>query len=160
MARWQGTWLTGLGSTGLGAQGQGQGQWRGQRLGLPEDGPGSVASFGAKAGAFVVDVLLAGLVGSLVNTVVTDPTDVQRNAAGYVAFAVLYVGSLVLTAQTPGMRLVGLRVLPLKGSRATVGLVPALLRTAVLATLLPALISDGDARGLHDKAAGTVVVRS
>ena len=157
MARWQGTWLTGLGSAGVGQQGPGH--WRGQRLGLPEDGPGSVASFGAKAGAFIIDVLLAGLVGSLVNTVVTDPTDVQRNAAGYVAFAVLYVGSLVLTAQTPGMRLVGLRVLPLPGGRATVGLVPALLRTAVLATLLPALVSDGDARGLHDKAAGTVVVR-
>ena len=158
MARWQGTWLTGLGSAGLG-QGT-QGEWRGQRLGLPEGGPGSVASFGAKAGAFVVDVLLAGLAGSLVNVVVTDPSDVQRNAAGYLAFAVLYVGSLALTAQTPGMRLVGLRVLPLTGTRLALGLVPALLRTAVLATLVPALVSDRDARGLHDKAAGTVVVRA
>jgi uncharacterized RDD family membrane protein YckC len=38
--------------------------------------------------------------------------------------------------------------------------VPAALRTALLMLLIPALISDRDGRGLHDRAAGTVVVRA
>lgn len=160
MARWTGTWLTGPASAGVTFPDRRPGDHRGSRLGLPADGPGSVASFGARAGAFVVDVLLAGLMGGLVNVFVAEPTDVQRNVAGYLAFAVLYVLSLTVPAQTPGMRLAGLRVLPLSGSRPALSLLPAMIRTAVLASFLPALVSDRDGRGLHDKAAGTVVVRA
>ena len=37
---------------------------------------------------------------------------------------------------------------------------PVALRTALLLLLVPALITDRDGRGLHDRAAGTVVVRA
>ena len=41
-----------------------------------------------------------------------------------------------------------------------IGLLRAALRTLLLCLLIPALIWDRDGRGLHDKAAGTVVVRA
>jgi uncharacterized RDD family membrane protein YckC len=36
----------------------------------------------------------------------------------------------------------------------------ALLRTALVALVLPALARDGDGRGWHDRAASTIVVRT
>jgi len=164
VARWTGTWLTGLGSAGVTLREPAD--HRGSRLGLPAEGPGAVASFGARSAAFAVDIVLSSLAGGLVNVVVASPTDGQRNIAGYVAFTVLYVVGLALTGQTPGMRALGLRVLPLADGRpapgppGALGLLPALLRTALLAALLPAVVSDRDGRGLHDRAARTVVVRA
>ena len=157
MARWTGTWLTGLASAGVSVGDPAQ---RGRRLGLPAEGPGSLAPFGARAGAFIVDIVLAALAGGLINVFVATPTDLQRNLAGSVAFAVLTVGSLVLTAQTPGMRLAGLRVRSLRQPGPALGLVTAALRTALLMTFLLALVVDRDGRGLHDRAARTVVVRA
>ena len=43
---------------------------------------------------------------------------------------------------------------------APIGLPRAALRTLLLCLLIPALIWDRAGRGLHDKAAGTVVVRA
>jgi uncharacterized RDD family membrane protein YckC len=40
------------------------------------------------------------------------------------------------------------------------GFLASALRTALLMLLVPAVIVDRDGRGLHDKAAGTVVVRA
>ena len=88
---------------------------------------------------------------------------VSKRALGYtllVVLALVYVVGLALTGQTPGMRLLRLRVVPVTDSAPSVGLVPAALRTALLMLLIPALISDRDGRGLHDRAAGTVVVRA
>ena len=59
---------------------------------------------------------------------------------------------------TPGMAVLGIRVAPLRsdaGRRAG-----AVLRTALLALVLPALVRDGDGRGWHDRAAATIVVRT
>ena len=36
----------------------------------------------------------------------------------------------------------------------------AVLRTALIALVLPPLVRDADGRGLHDRAAATVVVRT
>ena len=58
------------------------------------------------------------------------------------------------------MRLVSIRVRPLAGDPGRVGAGKALLRTLLLYLLVPALISDRDGRGLHDRFAGTVVVRA
>jgi len=41
-----------------------------------------------------------------------------------------------------------------------VGVPRAVLRTALLALVLPALARDGDGRGWHDRASGTIVVRT
>jgi uncharacterized RDD family membrane protein YckC len=63
---------------------------------------------------------------------------------------------------TLGHRVAGLRI-ELAHREGSTGTPPGLLRAAVRAALLclavPALLMDRDGRGLHDRAAGTAVVR-
>ena len=56
-----------------------------------------------------------------------------------------------------GHRLVGLQVVTMDGAWA--GPLRALVRSALLCLAVPALIWNADQRGLHDQAAGTVLVR-
>jgi hypothetical protein len=53
----------------------------------------------------------------------------------------------------------GIRVASID-SAAVVGVPRAILRTALIALLIPPLVRDGDGRGWHDRATRTVVVRS
>ncbi len=62
-----------------------------------------------------------------------------------------------LAGVTIGKRLLRIRVARLDGR--PVGLGWALLRTLLLLTVVPPLVTDRDGRGLHDRAANTVVVR-
>lgn len=150
MARWTGTWLSGPAAAGVSLRAEGD--WRGRRLGLPEDGPGSVATFGRRMTAFVLDAVLCALVAGLWTA--PDPPGLWS----FVPLAVLYVGAVPLTGQTLGMRLLGLRLVRLDGRQP--GVPSAVSRFVLLSLLIPALISDRDGRGLHDKAARTVVVRT
>ena len=157
MPRWTGTWLSGLAAAGVDTTPRDG--WRGRRLGLPSDGPGAVATTGSRLAAFVVDIVVAGLVGGLVNAFV-DPTAEQRAIAGNAAFALEVLLLTALTGQSIGMRLLGIRVLRLDARDSPPGFLPAAIRTALLMLVLPAVVFDRDGRGLHDKAAGTVVVRT
>jgi len=131
----------------------------GVRLGLPADGPGSVSSSGRRALAFAFDALASGLVARLVDPVDTSGTlGLSVGLLPLAVLAVVYVVGLLLVGRTPGMQLLGLRVARLDGTG--VGLVPAALRTALLLLLVPAVITDRDGRGLHDRAAGTAVLRT
>ena len=139
--------------------GLGDDEPRGVRLGLPAAGPGSVASSGRRAAAFAVDALASGFVARLLDPVDVDGTlDLSVGLLPVAVLAFVTVVGLLLTGQTPGMRLLGLRVQRLDRTR--LDLVPAALRTALLVLLVPAVITDRDGRGLHDRAAGTVVVRA
>ena len=125
---------------------------RGASLGLPGDGPGSLASFGSRVVAFCIDAVGSALVAGLFPA-----PDLPGNWA-LAAFAVITAGSLMLVGQTPGMQLVGLRLAhPRQGGR----LAPwrAVVRTALLCLLVPALVVDADGRGLHDRLTDTAVVR-
>lgn len=125
---------------------------RGASLGLPSDGPGSLAAFGTRVGAFLLDSLAAALVAGLF----TAP-DLPGNWS-LVSFGLITVVSLVVAGQTPGMRLLGLRLAhPRPGARLAVW--RAVVRTALLMLLVPALLVDADGRGLHDRLTGTAVVR-
>ena len=72
----------------------------------------------------------------------------------FVLMNLLLVGTL---GSTIGHRLLGLRVVRLDGANA--GPILAVIRTALLALVIPAVIWDRDSRGFHDKVAGTVLVR-
>ncbi len=72
------------------------------------------------------------------------------------------VQHLVLVATlgtTVGHRLVGLRVTREDGAP-FVGVLRALARTVLLALVIPAVVWGPDGRGLHDRAAGTLIVRT
>jgi uncharacterized RDD family membrane protein YckC len=56
-----------------------------------------------------------------------------------------------------GKRLLGLRTIRTDGSRP--GFRWAALRTLLLLFVVPACLTDRDLRGLHDRAADTIVVR-
>ncbi|MGW0605596.1 RDD family protein [Streptomyces sp. NPDC002644] len=128
--------------------------YRGEQLGLPEHGPGSVARPGRRLGALVVDWALCMLIAY---GLITDGYgQATSNWALLIFFGlgVLTVGSVGFT---PGKRLFGLRVVALASG--TVVPWRAAVRTLLLCLALPALVWDRDGRGLHDRAAGTVEVR-
>jgi uncharacterized RDD family membrane protein YckC len=125
---------------------------RGAALGLPASGRGSLAPFSSRVVAYLVDALAAVLIAS----VFTAPRLPQGWTA--LSFGLITVITLVLFGQTPGMRLVGLRLAhPVEGRRLSVW--RAVVRTALLLVLVPALVVDADGRGLHDRLTGTAVVR-
>jgi uncharacterized RDD family membrane protein YckC len=125
---------------------------RGASLGLPADGPGSLAAFGTRVGAFLVDAVLAALVAGLF----TAPR--LPGNWSVLALAAIYVLTLVALGQTPGMRLFRLRLAhPRQGQRLAVW--RAVGRTALLLLLVPALVVDADGRGLHDRLTDTAVVK-
>jgi uncharacterized RDD family membrane protein YckC len=72
----------------------------------------------------------------------------------FILMNLLLVGTL---GSTIGHRLLGIRVFRIDGSNC--GLIPTVIRTLLLALLIPALFWDRDSRGFHDKIAGTVAVR-
>ncbi|MGW4896643.1 RDD family protein [Kitasatospora sp. NPDC004240] len=128
--------------------------YRGERLGLPEEGPGSVAGPGRRIGAVFVDGWLVALVayGLIAKGAVG-----SANMWTTPLFFVVTVLLLATTGTTVGKRLFGLRVVRLDGTRATIPQV--MLRTLLLCLVVPPLVWDRDTRGLHDKAVGTVEVR-
>ena len=148
MSRDIGGWLLGPGTTASGTTGPDAAQpaYRGERLGLPESGPGSLAGLGPRLVAFAIDAVMCDLVALLVGSL------------SWVS--VIFVTEVfVLTwlqGASAGQRIRRLQVVRLDGRPP--GLRAALVRTFLLALLIPALVWDRDGRGLHDRAAGTVLV--
>jgi uncharacterized RDD family membrane protein YckC len=146
-----------------------------RRLGRAPAGEGAYGGLIARAFAFSLDLALAlavvslgGAVLGLVASVFGEIRPQWLVALLLGAASVLAVGAYLLlfwtlTGQTPGMRVLGLRVLdgagrppPLRRSLVRlVGLALAII--PLFAGLLP-VVSDARRRGLHDRLAGTVVV--
>ena len=159
MARWTGTWLSGLAAAGVDTRPDGG--WRGRRWGLPPEGPGAVATTGSRVAAFVLDVVVQRAHRRPRTALLDDRTDAEPAAwPTTVAFAVQVLLLTALTGQSLGMRLLGIRVVRLAEQDGPPGFLPAALRTALVMLVLPAVFMDRDGRGLHDKAAGTLVVRT
>ncbi|KHO24181.1 hypothetical protein A5761_20635 [Mycolicibacterium setense] len=155
-----GTWLSGPGpfDAGDGEDGQdSQGKYPGERLGLPESGPGSLARMGRRLGALCIDWLVAyGLAGlAMALGLVTLPL---LSTAVLVIWMVLGTVAVRLFSFTPGQLAVGLVVVPADG-RDRIGIVRAFLRVVLIALVIPPLVSDTDLRGLHDRLTFTAVVR-
>jgi uncharacterized RDD family membrane protein YckC len=120
----------------------------GEKFGLPEKGPGSVAGMGRRLGALLIDWVVCTLIA------------LAAFHDQYWTLAVFAAQDYVLTALTGltlGKRLTGIRVARLDGR--PVGFLWALVRTVLLLTVVPPLVADRDLRGLHDRAANTVVIR-
>jgi len=123
---------------------------------MPENGPGSLARFGRRLVAVMVDwflatLIAAGLMGYRLGSGGLGPF---KPLAVFVVMNLLLVGTLGFTI---GHRLLGIRVVCVGGASA--GPLRAAVRTMLLALVIPAVIWDRDTRGFHDKLARTVPVR-
>ena len=121
----------------------------------------SVAPMGKRLLALIVDWVLCYLIASgIVRHNVFTVTDAHYDAAQLVGLLLFVFEVYLLTAiigLTVGKRLLGLRTIRTNGSRP--GFKWAALRTLLLVCVIPACLSDRDLRGLHDRAADTIVVR-
>jgi uncharacterized RDD family membrane protein YckC len=151
MARWIESWLPG-------ASPAADGPYPGERLGLPASGVSSVAGLGRRAAALAIDWLLGYGIAALL----AGPGALADPNLGWYVLGVWYLLTAVPVAvfgASAGMTALGIRVASLD-SAAVVGVPRALLRTALIALVLPPLARDEDGRGWHDRAGGAVVVRS
>lgn len=145
------SWLQGPGARTLDPD-----AYPGERLGLPRTGPRSIARFGRRLVAVFVDWTMCQLLAFLLFRVQLG----EGGPASFVPLAIFAVENILLLSTlgfTVGHRLLGLALFSLGGRRPS--FVQVLVRTALLCLAVPALIWDRDGRGLHDKAAGTLLLR-
>jgi uncharacterized RDD family membrane protein YckC len=152
VSRWTQTWLTGRpeqpgDNLEVGTEAQ---DYPGQRLGLPERGPGSAGGFGPRILALVIDWLPCSVAAQLLT----------KNPAlsALALFAAVTVLSVGIAGRTVGHAAAGLRIARLDGQRA--GFTAAVIRTMLLCLVIPPVVYNIDGRGLHDRAAGTIVLRT
>ncbi|MGE9807980.1 MULTISPECIES: RDD family protein [unclassified Janibacter] len=134
------------------------GQHHGARLGLPASGTGSLATLGRRVPALVIDwfacqAIALGLLTRLI--------DVDPGARSFLPLAVFLVENVVLvalTGTTLGHRLLGMHVVA--PHRPGVSWLQSLIRAVLLCLVIPAVVWDADGRGLHDRAAGTLLLRT
>ncbi|MFT3715522.1 MAG: RDD family protein [Gordonia sp. (in: high G+C Gram-positive bacteria)] len=158
-----GTWLTGP------YRGDTDNEYRGQDLGLPESGPGSLAGGWTRVLGLLVDWLLAYGIALIF-------VPFGSSQIGLVVLGIWFVVGVVtvtLFGFTPGQFIVGTRVArvdfgPERAAaeaagtqpRAAVGPVRALGRQLLVMFVVPALINDYNGRAMHDRATGTAIVRT
>lgn len=122
----------------------------GERLGFPRVGSGSIARPGRRVAALAIDWACAVLVSIAFFA--------YDALATTVIFAIVQIAFLPTLGGSPGHRLLGMRLQLVGGG--WVGLWRPIVRTVLLCLVIPAVIWDADQRGLHDKAAGTVLLRA
>ncbi len=129
--------------------------YRGERLGLPPVGPGSVAPIGRRLLALIIDWFASMLVAGLIFRGQGE----DRALDTLLVFAVMTMVLVSLGGASFGHRLMGVRVVSVNNGGA-VNPIRVIGRTLLLCLVVPAVIWDRDGRGLHDKAAESVVVRA
>ena len=130
------------------------GDWPGKRLGLPKSGPRSIARLGRRVAAIAIDWGLAYLLAwafFLRSGPTPDPFTILA------IFAILQIVFIALLSGSIGHLVLGMRVVPLVPG--WVGVWRPAVRTVLQCIVIPAVIWDRDQRGLHDRLAGTVLVR-
>ncbi len=126
----------------------GEQRWPGERLGLPESGPRSIARLGRRLGGLVIDWGLSVLI-----SVAFFEYDAFATLG---VFALTQVIFITLVSGSVGQLVFRMRVVPIAGG--WIGAWRPVVRTLLLCLVIPAVIWDRDQRGLHDQAAGTVLV--
>lgn len=132
-------------------------RYRGERLGLPEHGPGSLVGTGRRIAALFIDWLIALGIAALI----FGDTSLSGAISTFtlLIWIVIGIGTVGLFSFTPGQFFVGVQVGRVDGP-ARVGFVRALVRSLILMWVVPALITDTDGRGMHDRATGTGLLRT
>ena len=137
-----GSWLSGPDTSGIS-------KYPGERQGLPESGPGSIARAGRRIAAIMIDWGVALLISNF-----AFGGDPWATLAIFAVEQTLLIGTL---GYSIGHRAMGIQVVKAGGGPA--GPLAALVRSLLLCLVIPAVIFDPDHRGLHDKAMDTLLVR-
>lgn len=132
-------------------------RYPGNRFGFPQDGPGSVAGWGRRLVALFVDWVIASLIASAVVGRSLWSGGNELTGAQLLVFGLMTALLVGLLGYTIGHRVLDLEVVRL--DRQPIGLPRGLLRAVLVCALIPPVVYDRDRRGLHDMAAGTIVVR-
>lgn len=145
--------------------------WPGKKFGLPESGPRSTPSYLRRVGALAIDWAIAVTVsiffsgaarfpvGQTLTDVVVDFLAIISEGSGLetvVFFVVFSALSGLFLAGTPGHLAARIRIAPITGG--ALGIVAPLVRPLLIALVLPALLTDDDMRGAHDRLVGTILV--
>ncbi|MBY4574040.1 RDD family protein [Gordonia paraffinivorans] len=168
MGRVTGSWLSG---PQIGPGAGVDNEYRGQDLGLPASGPGSLATGWPRVMGLLVDWLIAG--GLALIFVGGNLLSSSLAGAQLVIWFVMGVFAVTLFGFTPGQYVMGMRVARVdygperntaeatgKEPPAAVGVVRAFFRQLLMVFLVPALINDYNGRAMHDRATGTAIVRT
>ncbi len=157
-----GSWLEGGPSRGGGA-------YQGARLGLPQEGSDSLAPLGRRVLALIVDWVAC--------VAISNAFFDGHPMATLGVFAAENILLVSLLGTTLGHRLLGLRVrrvaaperlgphpsgqepLADAGPAVVPGLLSGVVRSVLLCLVIPVVIWDADGRGMHDRLAGTAIVR-
>ncbi len=123
---------------------------RARRLGIPAEGRGSQAPMWRRIIGLCVDWAAASGVSFLLFDF--------NSMATLLVFAAAHFAFVSSLGFTIGHFIAGLRVVPLESGTQFVGFVRGFIRSLLLAVVLPAAVWDGEGRGLHDKAANTLIV--
>jgi hypothetical protein len=129
----------------------------GQGLGLPERGPGSLASTGRRLVALMIDWLICyGLAALALGLGLY--SERMLATAVLVIWFLLGLVAVRLFSFTPGQLALGLQVAAVDG-RLPIGIGRLAVRGVLVALVVPALFADADGRGIQDRVTGTAVVR-
>lgn len=131
------------------------GLWPGEKLGLPERGPGALASVMRRVGGLTFDWFLCMFVA----IIITNFTPFFGGVSTVTLFVFFIVGvvSVALFARTPGQAVFRMGVARTDAAE-RVGVVRAFIRTFLTLFVFPPILVDADGRGLHDRATGTAVI--
>ena len=116
------------------------GAYPGEKYGLPPEGVNAVAGLGRRAAALTVDWFLGYLVAALL----AGPDALATPNFSWNVLGIWFLLTAVPVAvfgSSAGMTALGIRVASLGGA-AVVGVPRALLRTALIAVVLPAIIRE------------------
>jgi uncharacterized RDD family membrane protein YckC len=130
---------------------------------------GAKVGFWRRAGAYIIDVIVLGILGSVISSATsgTNPTDVTASSGlTFVLDTVYFIGLWVYWGgQTLGNKALGIKVVKTDGSAVT--LVTAIIRYVGLIISFAVIFIgviwvafDANKQGWHDKMAGTYVVKA
>lgn len=131
--------------------------YRGERLGFPENGPGSVSGYGSRFGALFIDWVCCAVIVRLL----LPQYDYGSTESAFATLGLFFLVKSLFTmlgGASFGQRIVGEKVIAL--DRPYVGPIRALLRSLLICLVVPAVIWDRDGRGLQDRLTSTAVVRA
>lgn len=135
-------------------------KYPGERLGLPEKGAQSVGRVGRRFAAITLDWVISAVVLMLFTG--RNYFDISSSAAGQLQLLGVFVALQILgiwaIGGSIGHRVMRLYLVNVQGGR--LDFWRPIVRSILLALVIPALVWDSDQRGFHDKIAGTLLLKS